>query len=285
MSDFTVDRRIFIASVASLLAAYGVGGSLPLLRSGAQTPENSGGKWSLNPTASRALSCPGVSILDIWLGNQQRLAVAHGQFAVATGRGAAASCSFTPKTRNSKPLPLFAITIPVHDVRYTVGSNGQPVGILSSDAGSFRLQGFRSAIRSGTPAESGAASFKPDERFFESLTALGFRPGDAQRLSLAFANVSIDDVRVLTSAFPDATLSTMIFFRLFGNPVRDAAQLKALLPSMTAKDLVSFAAMGITTGYVRQLKQHARKPLTPESVIWAREQEMVRGMVRGAHGR
>lgn len=253
MSFYSVTRKVFFASLGGFLAACG--GGMRFL-AGSQGSPN-GGSWRSLGHPKELTNCEHIALLKLRLPSQRRkTGFRTGQLAVASQEMAGVTCQVTPRHQPAMPL---IIKIPVDHVTFDKGR-----GNLALTSGSLELQGYPSEIDGPTAGTSGKAAFHASADFSQQLRNGGFTPSRDELLQLGLSHASIRDVREITTAFPDATLDTVSRFRWFGLPANAAVDLKKSISSLSARDLISFAGLGITTEYVKRIRKTlGKEQLTP----------------------
>jgi hypothetical protein len=107
-----------------------------------------------------------------------------------------------------------------------------------SDAGNIVLAGYPRSSADIKNSVSGDAVFHANRGYFDELSERGSLGSPLQKFSLALRRVSLQDVRIITTRFPDATLDAVIMVYVFGFTAADAQQLKAKMPHLTAAQLL-----------------------------------------------
>jgi hypothetical protein len=134
-----------------------------------------------------------------------------------------------------------------------IDPSGARSGALVRDAGTIFFDNYPQPEVALPRGASGAALFEPDPRYFDVLARLGMNADARQRIALALWSVSLEDVRLMRSAFPSANLPTVLAVRLFGYSAQDAARLKSEFPQLQPRD--------ITTANILRLLNERRQSL------------------------
>jgi hypothetical protein len=174
------------------------------------------GRWKILATGSGTL----LSI-QFTTGGRERT---HTQLLIS-GKSAARSPSGRPM---AKPA----------SVRFVPNRGNRVEAVLVSDAGNIVLAGYPRSSADIKNSVSGDAVFHANRGYFDELSERGSLASPLQKFSLALRRVSLQDVRIITTRFPDATLDAVIMVYVFGFTAADAQQLKAKMPHLTAAQLL-----------------------------------------------
>ena len=239
----TVNRRAAIVAGVSAVAAsltLGVQTSFAASVSRALLPSASviRGKWAVQAESS------GVSVLRVLFGFGNSV---DGSVFNLNSRG-----------RGWAGPPNSKKAFRIQAVRLLLSS--QNVSHFSRDAGTFNLFGFDGR------RSAGDVLFVPNVDFAGRLRANRISLSDRELLELSLTGATLQDVELISAAFPDTDIPTIALLSMSSLNAQSAVALKELLPTMTARDLKGFLASSITPSYVLDLRQSGLQHLTPKDI-------------------
>ena len=261
MDAFRTTRGLFISTVSALLAACSSGVGLvsgPLTRPSA-------GRWRIG-SAKGFTDCERVTVLDVRLPTGAAISgVFDGQLLVSETRDPGDTCVISPKPPYRLPLTIrVAINRLTHKPE-----GGLSAASVQMTSGTILLNKYPNDSRQAVDGVSGTASFSVDREYARQLKSLGFPVSVQQAIRLGFAYVTIDDVKSIARAFPDADLEDIRGFRWFGLSSSDALAFHRVMPSLKAKDLVRLTGMGVTPASIVHLRESGVQNPTVSDVMSA----------------